>query len=281
VIYVNRSAGLIPPELLARAVEAQGELEALPACRRAEFIRRKSEIWRAFSRYLSAMSYGKCWYSESPEDHSFLDVDHFRPKLEARRSDTHCDPGYDWLAFSWENFRLAAQRSNRRSRNEETGETEGKGSRFPLLDGSPTACWEYRCVEDELPVLLDPTLRPDVDLIDVDAEGRMCPSKYCVGSARQRVERSIRIYGLNLPKLTGARKRVMRDIIAVYEALGRLVDAGIELPAADHLPVAELMDAIRKKTLPCRPYSKAARAQLIFSGGADLCAQPEDVPASA
>jgi hypothetical protein len=68
-------------------------------------------------------------------------------------------------------------------------------------------------------VLLDPTVRQDVDLIDVNAEGRMSPSRYCIGFARTRVERSIEIYGLNLPKLTAARKRVMREVIAVYEAL--------------------------------------------------------------
>ena len=52
------------------------------------------------------MSYGKCWYSESLDPQSFFDVDHYRPKLEARRSDDVTDPGYAWLAFS-ENFRLS------------------------------------------------------------------------------------------------------------------------------------------------------------------------------
>jgi hypothetical protein len=279
VIYVNRNADLVPPELLARAIEAQHELEAMPEDKRADFIRRNSGIWRDFKKYLSRMSYGKCWYSESPGVQTFFDVDHFRPKLEARRSETQCDRGYDWLAFSWENFRLAAQRANRRSTNEETGETEGKGSWFPLLEGSPRASWEQRCVEEELPVLLDPTLRPDVDLIDVNAAGFACPSRYCIGSARVRVERSIQIYGLNLPDLTAARKRVMREIIAVYDALERVMKAGAEPAVADRLPVAGLIDELRQKTLPSRPYSKAARAQLILSGGAHLCAQPEDIPA--
>jgi hypothetical protein len=260
LIYVNRNAALIPAELLARAVDAQRGLEAMPAGQRAEFIKRKSEIWRDFKRYLSAMSYGKCWYSESPEVQSFLDVDHFRPKLEAKRSETRCDPGYDWLAFSWENFRLAAQRSNRRSTNEETEEIEGKGSWFPLLNGSPRASWEHRCVEDELPILLDPTVRPDVDLIDVNAEGRMCPSRYCVGSSQLRVKRSIEIYGLNLPNLKAARMLVMRDIIAVYEALQRLVEAGVEPPTADNLPVAQLIDQIRQKNLAVRALFESRKS---------------------
>jgi hypothetical protein len=280
VIYVNRYAGLIPQEVLDAAVEAQRQLKALPADQRAAFIKRKSSIWRAFKAYLSEMSYGKCWYSECPEVQSFLDVDHYRPKLEAKRSESECDPGYDWLAFSWENFRLAAQRSNRRSTNEETEATEGKGSWFPLLDGSPRASWGHRCECDELPMLLDPTVPRDVDLIDVNAEGRMVPSMTCVGSGRRRVERSIELYGLNLPKLTDARKRAMRDLIELHTTLMDNIAAGTDYPsAADALPISRLVSQIRRMTLPCSAYSKAARAQLrLLPGGASLCAQPEDIP---
>jgi hypothetical protein len=279
VIYVNRYVGLIPQEALEAAVEAQQQLETLPADQRATFIKRNASIWRAFKAYLSQMSYGKCWYSECPEVQSFLDVDHYRPKLEAKRSENECDPGYDWLAFSWENLRLAAQRSNRRSTNEETQSTEGKGSWFPLLDGSPRASWAHRCECDELPVLLDPTLRRDVDLIDVNAAGRMVPSMTCIGSGLARVERSIELYGLNLPKLTDARKRVMRNLIDLHTTLMDNIAAGIDYPlAADALPISRLVSQIRRLTLPCSPYSKAARAQLqLLSGGASLCAQPEDI----
>src|SRR5262249_22508317 len=120
VIYVKRDAGIIPRQLLDKAVAAQDELERLPANKRAEHIKKNSKIWRDFKKYLSHMSYGKCWYSESPEAQSHLDVDHFRPKLEARRGEKVSDkPGYEWLAFSWDNFRLSAQLSNRPVRNEE------------------------------------------------------------------------------------------------------------------------------------------------------------------
>jgi hypothetical protein len=283
VIYVNRNTGFIPREVLDAAVEAQQQLEALPEDQRAAFIKRKSDIWRAFKAYLSAMSYGKCWYSECPEVQSFLDVDHYRPKLEAKRSGGECDPGYDWLAFSWDNFRLAAQRSNRRSTNEVTGEIEGKGSWFPLLDGSPKASWGHRCESNELPMLLDPTLRQDVRLVEVNAEGRMSPSRYCIGSARTRVDRSIEIYGLNLPRLTDARKLIMRDVNELHTSLAELVEVGEEHPrAADKLPVQRVLEQIRRTTMPSSPYSKAARAQLLLLPfGAQLCAQPEEMPALA
>jgi hypothetical protein len=132
---------------------------------------------------------------------------------------------------------------------------------------------------DELPVLLDPTLRRDVDLIDVNAEGRILPSMTCIGSGRTRVERSIELYGLNLPKLTDARKRVMRDLIELHTTLMENIIAGTDHPsAADALPINRLVNQIRRMTLPCSPYSKAARAQLqLLSGGVSLCAQPEDI----
>ena len=204
MIYVRRDSSLIPEKLLKVAERAQQKLEALPADERPAFIKKKSHVWRAFARYLSKMSYGKCWYSESLDPQSFFDVDHYRPKLEARRSDDVTDPGYEWLAFSWENFRLSAQRSNRVSKNEETDENEGKGNWFPLLETSPKACWENRCEDTEQPVLLDPVKKADVRLIDVQDDGRMGPSRICIGSARLRVERSIELYGLNLPAPQGS-----------------------------------------------------------------------------
>jgi len=209
---------------------------------------------------------------------SFLDVDHYRPKLEARRSDDVTDPGYAWLAFSWENFRLSAQRSNRLSTNEETDETEGKGNWFPLLETSPKACWENRCEATEQPVLLDPVKRADVRLIDVQADGRMCPSPICIGSARLRVERSIEIYGLNLPGLKAARLRVMREVECLHSALFQMLKAAAPAAAvADGMPIDTLVESIKSKTLPSSAYSKAARVQLMLLGAAWLCAQPEEV----
>jgi hypothetical protein len=87
VIYVRRDPALIPEKLLRVAERAQTELETVPEAERAAFIKRKSHIWRVFGRYLAKMSYGKCWYSESRDAQSFFDVDHFRPKAEATRSE--------------------------------------------------------------------------------------------------------------------------------------------------------------------------------------------------
>ena len=87
MIYVWRDSSLIPKKFLQVAERAQRKLEALPADERPAFIKKKSHVWRAFARYLLKMSYGKCWYSESLDPQSFFDGDHYRPKLQTRRSE--------------------------------------------------------------------------------------------------------------------------------------------------------------------------------------------------
>ena len=130
----------------------------------------------------------------------------------------------------------------------------------------------------EEPALLDPTKRRDVDLIDVNGEAMMCPSRICVGSSLERVEQSIERYGLNLPKLVSARKRVMRDITDLHTSLIDLVVAGQTHPnAADALPINRQIEQLRRTTLPYSPYSKAARARLADLGLSIICAQPEDM----
>lgn len=278
MIYVRRNSALIPPDVLTEAMTAQSELERLPPAARAEFIKSKAEVWRAFKSYLTAMSYGKCWYSENPADQSFMDVDHFRPKLEAKRSTSLTDPGYEWLAFSWENFRLSAQRSNRLSTNEDTGVVEGKASWFPLLDGSPKATWDQRCEDREMPVLLDPTKKDDVRLIDVLDDGMMGPSRFCFGSSKKRVETSITLFGLNLPALKAARLRIMREVQLVAQILLDSMTAAQASDAfADAAQLQRMRDGLEEKTHPQQPYAAAARAQLRRMGLGDLCAQPEAI----
>ncbi|RWN52718.1 MAG: hypothetical protein EOS04_21140 [Mesorhizobium sp.] len=282
MIYVRRDSSLIPEKILKVAERAQATLEGLPEGQRADFIKKKSHVWRSFSKYLRKMSYGKCWYSESDDPQSFFDVDHFRPKLEAIRDDKKADGGYPWLAFSWDNFRYAAGRSNRLSSHEETDEVSGKGSWFPLAEGSPTATWDNRCTGDEKPLLLDPIIQDDADLLAIDVKnkvGHISPSMLCIGkTSLARVERTAQLYGLDLPNLVSARKRVMREVTDLYDTLLDLIAAGTAHPTAgDMLPVHKLKKSIKGKTMPSSRFSKAARAQLwLLPGGAELCAQPEE-----
>jgi hypothetical protein len=278
VIYVRRDPAKIPEKLLKVAARAQAELVALPPCKRAAFIKKKSHIWRAFARYLAQMSYGKCWYSESLDPQSFFDVDHFRPKGEAIREEGQKDEGYPWLAFDWTNFRYSAQRSNRLSTNEASGETEGKGSWFPLLPGSKKATWENRCEAGEKAILLDPTCKEDVALVDVGADGRVIPSMICVGTQRRRLQRSIELLGLNLDNLVEARKRAIRDVNNQFEILSKTLAVANKIEAAaDGLPVNESFRHLRRWSQPDHPYSLTIRATLARLGASQICAPPEEL----
>ena len=277
MIYVRRNPALIPEKILKVAERAQMALEKLPEAERKAFIEKKAPIWRSFSRYLAKMSYGKCWYSESNDPQSFFDVDHFRPKKEAKRAEGVADDGYPWLAFSWDNFRYSAGRSNRLSKHEITDETCGKGSWFPLLDGSVKADWNNRCEAAELVLLLDPTVRDDLDLIAVDAVGKIGPSWACAGPTKKyRVKRSVEIYGLNLPRLVGARAKVMRDIELAYQTLVEQLEEDKDSPALKRHKAQ-----LREATMSDASFALAARSKLLsLPNGSYFCAGPEDYPAS-
>ena len=283
MIFVRRDPNLIPEKVLRVAERAQAQLEALPADQRAAFIEKKSHVWRGFARYLAKMSYGKCWYSESDCVQSFKDVDHYRTKKQAKRSDTESDDGYAWLAFSWENFRLAAQRSNQINRDDDTDETVGKGAWFPLINGSQRATWDDRCVNDERPVLLDPAKLADVRLIEVTATGKMGPTKLCLGNyERVRVATSARLLGLDLPGLVGARRGAMRLVQELVEHVERALTAaesGVEVAEvlATKLPLVAQLDQLQRLTEPNQPYAAAARAQLRFLGYSKLCVPIEQM----
>ena len=273
MIYVKCDPKLIPNKVLEVAARAQAELEAKPEAERKAYIEKKGHVWRAFGRHLAKVSYGKCWYSESNDPQSFFDVDHFRPKKAAKRADANEDDGYPWLAFSLENFRYAAGRSNRLSKDESTDETVGKGSWFPLLDGSPCATWDDRCLNNETPLLLDPTVRSDVALIDINPDdGRAIGSKTCLGRVKQlRVSKSIELYGLNLGNLITARKRVMRDVENHYKNLMDIVSLATDMTA-----VERLQEQMREATASSTPYARAARAKMFAMNAGAFCAQPED-----
>jgi hypothetical protein len=278
MIYVKRDPSLIPEKVLKVAERTQKKLETLPAKKRKAFIDTKSHVWRAFAKHLAKMSYGKCWYSESNDPQSFFDVDHFRPKKEAKRAENEEDDGYPWLAFSWMNFRYSAGRSNRLSTDETTQQVVGKGSWFPLMADSVKANWKDRCESNEKPVLLDPTVRADVALIDIHPDdGRAIPSRTCIGAQkRARAERSIEMYGLNLGNLTTARKRAIRDVERHFLNLTEIVSKNVDLDA-----IERLLEQIRSATASDAHYARAARAKLYALGGADFCAQPEDQPLAA
>ena len=270
MIFIRRDASIIPPKFLAVAERAQEKLEQLPQHERNDFIKKRSHVWRKLSKYLAQMSYGKCWYSEAKDAGANFDVDHFRPKAEAKRTEEIVDAeGYAWLAFDWENYRLSAQNCNRLNKDDDDN-TQGKGSWFPLSDGSSKATWENRCIDEEDVLLLDPVVKDDLAFIDFDDVGRFVPSRLCVGKPALRVRQSGVIYGLNLEKMREARFEVMREAKELLQTIHQSVE-DLE-PLGDEAPMNAIdrqIEQLKAKTRADAPFSRAVRSQLVKLGAED------------
>ena len=153
---------------LAESARLVQELAALDAAgkrdERSALIDANSGHWSELKPWLEALSSKKCWFSEVRELFSHYDVEHFRPKKEAKTEGQQARDGYWWLAFDYMNFRLCGNVGNRK-----------KGGWFPLNDGSQCSTYAHRCEDAEAALLLDPIDAADVALLAFDEEGKAVP----------------------------------------------------------------------------------------------------------
>ncbi|KVN56069.1 MULTISPECIES: hypothetical protein [Burkholderia cepacia complex] len=145
-----------------------------------------SAHWGALKEWMLALSGGKCWFSEVRELYSHYDVEHFRPKKEARALDGTERDGYWWLAFDYMNFRVCGNVGNRK-----------KGGWFPLKDGSLCSSYAAPCEESEARYLLDPIDDDDVSLIAFDEEGKVIPAPGTSDWEQERVNVTVKRLKLN------------------------------------------------------------------------------------
>ncbi len=200
----------------AESLRAAGDQDAAIAkiTERNTLIDKKGSHWGKLKPWLLALSYGKCWFSESKDIYSHYDVEHFRPKKVAKNLDDVERDGYWWLAFEYSNFRICGNVGNRK-----------KGGWFPLLSGSLCSSYTQRCEESESRYLLDPTDPADVLLIAFDEEGKAIPAPGVSDWESQRVEVSIERLKLNEHEaLTEAR-------VAVWQAVSREIEGYLSAKA--------------------------------------------------
>lgn len=209
--FVDLSKIKIPEDWLKKAQDLQKELDAIKDIKdKLEHID-KNPIWQDTSLFkaLSDAMDGKCWYSEAKDLMSDRDIDHYRPKKEAKDIDGTKRLGYWFLAYDWENYRFSSIYSNR-LRKDKFSEEEiayGKGTYFPLKKGSVIAS-KKKETEDERPYLLDPTKEKDASLISFNAFGKAVPSvPKSFSWDILRVEESIKFYHLDHTPLKTARKK--------------------------------------------------------------------------
>src|SRR5882672_6771705 len=140
MIYVDLNKLILSPEWEKRAKQLTRELIMLYPDERSDFIEKnRKNTWGADEvlKALRAMVGNKCWYSEVPLEGSDPNIVHFRPKGQVREVDTDlqntqtASPGYWWLAFEHQNFRLSSMHANQR--RVDTNTRGGKWDYFPVL----------------------------------------------------------------------------------------------------------------------------------------------------
>jgi hypothetical protein len=257
MIHINYPNGQKPPdEWLTKAKILTDRLRAAPdRAARNKIIDENSHLWGEIKTWLEGFSYGKCWFSEARDTYSHLQVEHFRPKKQAKEPDRE---GYWWRAFDYLNYRLCGSVGNSK-----------KGSYFPLRLGTqPANCPEDDC-DLEHSVLIDPTRKNDADLITFSNGGVAVPAE-ADGWDRERAEKSIERYKLNEhPALCRAREDVWSRCKLYVDELELVVNERRKAEKADKCSavrnekIEKLKVTLEEMTSRKAPFSAVARAFLF------------------
>lgn len=155
MIRIDRSRTAAPPALLAAEPDGLLLLRKILLDRRLksdDFDRKifaaepvKSALWE--------MQCFKCCYCEGKYERSYSDVEHFRPKTAAVRSDGSSEAGYWWLAYRFDNLYFACSSCNR-----------PKKDRFPLQSGGRALV-----AEEDPRALAEPAFLLDPGFDDAEA----------------------------------------------------------------------------------------------------------------
>lgn len=250
---------------LAKPKQLVSDMAALEAAgkrdERNELIDAKSGHWGKLKPWLLALSYGKCWFSEVRELYSHYDVEHFRPKKEAKALDGTERDGYWWLAFDYMNFRVCGNVGNRK-----------KGGWFPLKEGSLCSTHAQPCEESESRYLLDPADDDDVALIAFDEEGKVIPMFDISEWEQQRVNESVRRLKLNEhAPLAEARRKVWQQVnglIGDFKAAKARNCAGNNPAAKEKLKIVRAR--IREMIDPTAELSAVARLCVLLRNDVQL-----------
>lgn len=225
--------------------------------------------WVALREHMEKLSFGKCWYSECKNPGTDDDVDHFRPK-NAVAVEKHEEPhgGYYWLAFIWRNYRLSSHRSNRLRKDSRTGVTGEKGDRFPLFDPSKrlrTPTTNQSDLDNENPLLLDPTKPRDVTVLTFTAKGLVAinPTFESNQDEQRRFDETRKCYHLDWPEFREERVQlynlVEQKVLRADEVAPPRTTPGTTPSAEFDLIIFQLRRLMERD----QPYSSAARAYIL------------------
>jgi hypothetical protein len=252
MIHIKYPAENKPPqEWLVRAKRLTDRLKQAPdKATRDKVIDDNAALWGEIKDWLGTFSDNKCWFSEARDTFSHWQVEHFRPKKEAKEPSRD---GYWWLAFDYLNYRLCGGVGNAK-----------KGSFFPLRAGSAAAQRPDDNYDDEAPLLIDPTIESDVVLLTF-AEGGLAMPTESNGWGHERAKVSIDRYKLNdHAPLRRARAQVWNDCKVAIEDLERLfVQHDAKHSPSRQERIRTIAKTLRDRTRPEAEFSAVARSFLL------------------
>lgn len=220
-----------------------------------------------------------CAYCEADYDTTApVDAEHFRPKGGIEIDGDLVQPGYWWLAGSWDNLLPSCIRCNRQEHFAIYDGTEvllGKGNLFPLENEAARAT-EPGGEDGEVPLLINPCAEdPSLFLRVEDRDGRwlVVPADADPTSlANRRGLVSIDTYGLNRPPLV--RKR------SIYFERAKLAIAQLRKAARrlDQLALADIEgreDAVDDINLALSHLRGLTSGDDSFSGTLEVFIAPQ------
>ncbi len=223
---------------------------------RYELIEKNSGLWRELEPWLRGLSHGKCWYSEAKGCAAYWHVDHFRPKKEAKDLNGDVCPGYWWLAFKWQNYRLAGSALN-----------VPKSTKFPIREGTTRITGPHQDEADESPCLLDPVNPDDPGLLSFDEKGKAIPGDPDGRWNRQRAEVTIDILNLNYDALTKARHVCWEECnLRVNRVRNLMAELQSQNSATNRAKIREVILELRKMTAEESEFSAVAMTCILSQG---------------
>lgn len=254
MIYIETDCEDIPDGWIEKSDRLTDDLfNASSQEERKEVIDNNRQHWKDVKNILLEFSNKKCWYSEARDIASYYHVDHFRPKKKAKDIEGNEREGYWWLAFEWENYRIAGGVCNCKKR-----------SKFPVHENSIMATSPDDNLEDEVIYLLDPTDPNDPTLISFDETGNPTPTTTKDTWEARRVEVTVDVFNLDFDRLVEERRKVWKrcsmKVNKAQEIMSRA--PGIRRQA----DLENVMRDLRSMVSPEAELAGTARACLLKSG---------------
>lgn len=242
----------IPTSTISKLQVVDASMQTKTNAKKEAAARNGNVHWTPLKVYLEAASNRKCWYTESKNAGFINDVEHFRPKGKKKSADKKVVHWYWFLAFNPINYRLSSALPNRENKNPLLGATGGKHDHFPLLDGTKHAT-RLAEISQELPVLLDPCNRQDVELLVFLSDGRpvISPEFSNNATAQIRVKTSNLLLNLDYPNFNEDREQL-------YNKIKYLVERGDRYLADNSSYLPDVISDLRALFHPDAEYSKAA-----------------------